>query len=102
MTESSLTINDERNWALFTHLASFAGFIMPFGNLIGPFVIWLIKKNQSDLVDQHGKTAINFQISLLIWFILCIPLLYSRRISCYPNTGDTRYRIRYHQHDSGQ
>ncbi|MCH2102604.1 MAG: DUF4870 domain-containing protein [Planctomycetes bacterium] len=40
-------------------LALFTGFI-------GPLVIWLIKKDESEYIDQHGREALNFQISLLL------------------------------------
>ncbi|GAA75271.1 hypothetical protein P20480_1739 [Pseudoalteromonas sp. BSi20480] len=35
---------DERTWAMLCHLSAFAGFIVPFGSIIGPLIIWLIKK----------------------------------------------------------
>src|SRR5690606_26002266 len=35
--------NEERQWALFTHLSALAGFIIPFGNLLGPLVMWQVK-----------------------------------------------------------
>lgn len=43
--------------------------VFPLGNVIGPFVFWLIKKPESELVDRHGKAALNFQISSTIYFI---------------------------------
>lgn len=42
---------------------------MPFGMILGPFIIWIIKKPESALVDRHGRAALNFQISMLIYFI---------------------------------
>ena len=76
MTDNTMSASDEKNWALFTHLATFSGFIIPLGSILGPLVIWLMKKNDSSFVDQHGKAAVNFQISLLIWIIICIPLCF--------------------------
>jgi len=66
----------ERTWAIFCHLSSFIAFVgVPFGNVLGPLVIWLIKKNEMPLVDAEGKEAVNFQISMTIYtiiaFILC-------------------------------
>ncbi len=43
--------------------------VFPLGNVIGPFVFWLIKKPESELVDRHGKAALNFQISSTIYMI---------------------------------
>ena len=66
----------ERTWATFCHLSALVAFIgIPFGNILGPLVIWLIKKNEMPLVDLEGKAALNFQISMTIYtlvaFILC-------------------------------
>jgi uncharacterized Tic20 family protein len=70
------TTNEERNYAMFTHLAAFSGYVVPFGNVIGPLVVWLMKRHESWLVDDHGKRSLNFQISLMIWMLLCIPLMF--------------------------
>jgi len=61
---------DARMWAMFCHLAGLAAFvpILPaFGCIIGPLVIWLIKKEEFPFVDSHGKEALNFQISMFIY-----------------------------------
>lgn len=62
--------SEEKNWAVFAHLATFAGFIVPLGNIIGPLVIWLMKRDQSAFVDHHGKEALNFNISFTIYAIV--------------------------------
>jgi len=56
----------EKTLAMLCHLGALAGIIVPFGNIIVPLVIWLIKKNESALIDQNGKEALNFQITLSI------------------------------------
>ena len=76
MNEIVMRENDARNWGLFTHLASFAGYVFPLESVLGPLVIWLMKKNESSYVDQHGKASLNFQISLVIWSLICIPLCF--------------------------
>ena len=64
---------DARMWAMFAHLAGFA-FLLPvipgIGSIIGPLVIWLIKKDQYPFVDEQGKEALNFQITMLIYGIV--------------------------------
>lgn len=57
----------ERTWAMLCHLGAFAGFIVPFGHIIAPLVIWLIKKGDSALIDDQGKESLNFQISMTIY-----------------------------------
>ncbi|MFQ5707475.1 MAG: DUF4870 domain-containing protein [bacterium] len=56
-----------RNWAMLCHLAGLAGYIVPLGNILGPLAIWLIKKDELPLVDEQGKEALNFQISITIY-----------------------------------
>jgi len=63
------TKRDENMWAMFCHLSALAGFVIPLGNIIGPLVIWLIKKDEFPLVNDQGKEALNFQISMTIFFI---------------------------------
>jgi uncharacterized protein len=64
----------ERNWAMFCHLSAFTGFFFPFGGIIGPLICWLSRKDESQWVDQNGKQALNFQISILLYMVLAIPL----------------------------
>ena len=72
--QTSELSKDEKNWGMFCHLASFAGVIIPFGNIIGPLVIWLMKKDEYPFVDDQGKEALNFQITVAIAFIICFLL----------------------------
>ena len=61
----------ERNWGMFAHLSALSMFIgVPFGNIIGPLLIWLIKKDEFSFVAQEGKEALNFQISITIYYIV--------------------------------
>ena len=56
-----------RTWNMFCHLSALAGYIgVPFGNVIGPLIVWQIKKNEIPSVDAHGKAALNFQITVLL------------------------------------
>lgn len=70
-------IQGETTWAMFAHLAALAGFIgIPFGNVIGPLIVWLIKKDTMPLVDEHGKESLNFQISMTIWGLVAALLIF--------------------------
>ncbi|WDM02909.1 DUF4870 domain-containing protein [Alicyclobacillus cycloheptanicus] len=61
------------------HLAAFAGWFIPFGWILGPLIVWLIKRDEFPFVDEQGKEALNFHISLLIYgifaAILCLILI---------------------------
>jgi uncharacterized Tic20 family protein len=68
--------SDEKTWAMLCHLSGFLGYfvVIPFASIIGPLVVWLLKKDSSAFVDAHGKDAINFQITISIiyaftWFL---------------------------------
>ncbi len=65
---------DENMWGMFCHLSAFAGYIIPFGNIIGPLVIWLLKKDEYPLVDDQGKESLNFQISIAIYAVISLIL----------------------------
>ena len=64
---------DARMWAMFCHLVGLAA-ILPvvplFGGAIGALIIWQIKKDDFPFVDEHGKEALNFQISILIYALV--------------------------------
>jgi uncharacterized Tic20 family protein len=60
----------QKNIATFIHLSTFTRFIIPFGNFIAPIVLWSLNKEKSDYVDHHGKQAINFQMSILIYALI--------------------------------
>jgi uncharacterized Tic20 family protein len=56
-----------RTWNMLCHLSALAGFLgIPFGNVLGPLIVWLIKKNEFPSVDAHGKAALNFQLTVVI------------------------------------
>ena len=61
---------DARTWAMVCHIAAFAGFLIPFGSIIGPLVVWLLKKESHPFVDEQGREAVNFQITILLLFVL--------------------------------
>ena len=67
----------EKTNAMVCHLLSFLSFTgIPIGGVLGPLVMWIIKKDESPFVDECGKEAINFQISMLIYSLICIPLCF--------------------------
>jgi hypothetical protein len=67
---------DERMWASFCHLSAFAGLVVPLGNILGPLVVWLMKKDVYPLVDDQGKEALNFQINIIIFVVVAVLSLF--------------------------
>jgi uncharacterized Tic20 family protein len=76
MEENRVLSETERNWAMICHLSAFAGFFFPFGGIIGPLICWLSKKDESAWVDLNGKNSLNFQLSMLLYIVLAIPLFF--------------------------
>lgn len=68
---------DARMWAMFCHLAGLAGFIIPviLSGIIAPLIIWQIKKDDHPFIDENGKEALNFQISIGIYALVSILLI---------------------------
>ncbi len=70
--------NHNKNLAAAIHLSTLSKFFIPLGNFIIPLIFWTINKEKSDFIDTHGKQAINFQLSVLLYTIiigsLTIPL----------------------------
>ena len=61
---------DERKWAMLSHVLSFSGLVFPFGNILAPLIVWLLKREGLPLVDDQGKESLNFQISFTIYAVL--------------------------------
>jgi len=66
---------EERTYAMFCHLGALSGFVVPFGNIIVPLVLWLIKKDSSPFIDLNGRESLNFQISMLIYSLISVVLI---------------------------
>lgn len=66
-------------WAGLAHFSALASYLIPFGNFAGPLIVWWLKKDAMPFVDDQGKEALNFQITLLIIaaavaITLCTPI----------------------------
>ena len=62
--------HDEKNWAMACHLSALAGYLTFFGFFVGPLIVWLVKKDEYPLVDDQGKESLNFQLSLLLYYVV--------------------------------
>ncbi len=67
----------EKQWGMLVHLSALATFVLPVaGNIIGPLIIYLIKKDEFEFVNDQGKEVLNFQITWSILFALSIVLIF--------------------------
>jgi len=71
-----LPSKEERTWGMITHLSALSGFIIPFGNILGPLILWLIKREEMPFVNQQGKEALNFGISMTIYAAISYILVF--------------------------
>ena len=67
---------DERMWGMLCHLTAFSGLIIPFGWILGPLIVWLIKKDEMPFVDDQGKESLNFQLTMFIAFVISAILMF--------------------------
>ena len=99
--ENKTPVNkDENMWAMFCHLSALVGFVIPFGNIIAPLVmdmngiqnltgfvipfgniiapliIWTLKKDEYPHVNDQGKEAINFQLSITVYILISVVLVF--------------------------
>jgi uncharacterized Tic20 family protein len=81
MQENPLVKSDNerksRIWATLCHLTALLGLTgLPFGHLLGPFVVWLLKRNEYSFVNEQGKESLNFQITMTICTTIAILLMF--------------------------
>ncbi|HMB63577.1 MAG TPA: DUF4870 domain-containing protein [Eudoraea sp.] len=69
------TMRADRSLLVITHLTQLLHYVIGFGGLITPLIIWLTTKNTVEEMDEHGKSIINFQLSLLLYIVLSIPAI---------------------------
>ena len=70
---------DARMWAMFCHLGGLAGYVIPIivSGIIAPLIIWQLKREDAPFIDRNGKEAVNFQISIAIYELVSIPLIFA-------------------------
>ena len=68
---SARNITSVRTWTAFCHASALLGVFIHFpGHVLAPLIVWLLKRDESPEIDAHGKEALNFQISMLIYNIV--------------------------------
>ena len=66
---------DARTWGMICHLMALCGYVIPFGHILGPLIIWAIKKDEHEFVNDQGREAINFQLTMTIAVIIAMILI---------------------------
>lgn len=71
---SPVPSKEVRQWAMLCHFAAFFGLMFPFGSLLGPLILWQVKKDMDPFINDQGKEAMNFQITVAIAWVVCMVL----------------------------
>ncbi len=72
----SLQTAEQRQMGMFLHLSQLLGMVVPFAGLVVPIVLWQTQKEKIPALDAHGKMIVNFMISMLIYIVVSIPLMF--------------------------
>jgi len=75
INQKSIIMQENKQLIVLTHLSQLITLVIGFGSLLLPLIIWLTQRDRVYELDQHGKNIVNFQLSLLVYFIICIPLI---------------------------
>ncbi len=75
MTEPTPQLTPEsRTWGMLSHLLSLLGYVVGLGHILPPLIIYLSKKDQDEFVKDQARESLNFQITVLLMWIVCLPL----------------------------
>lgn len=70
---------DVNVWSMYIHLSQFCGYVAPVAGFVVPIILWQIKKNESEIIDKHGKIVLNWILSefilILAGVLLCIVII---------------------------
>ncbi len=67
---------DVNTWGLFLHLSQFMTYILPLAGLIVPLVLWQVKKDESAIIDRHGKIVMNWILTEFVLLLIIAPLCF--------------------------
>lgn len=70
------TVRETRQWAMLVHLSQFGYLVFPLAGIVLPILLWQLKKNELPGIDAHGRVVLNWSISVIIYAIICIPLIF--------------------------
>jgi uncharacterized Tic20 family protein len=66
-------VAQERNWAMAAHLSALVAVAgLPFGHVLGPLVVYLVKGHESEFVGEHARASLNYQITISLLAILAV------------------------------
>jgi len=75
INQKATAMRQDNQLIVITHLSQLVTLVTGFGSLIIPLILWATQKEKVYNMDEHGKNIVNFQLSLIVYFIICIPLI---------------------------
>lgn len=65
----------DKQLLVITHLSQLLDLVSGIGGFLVPLILWAIKKDEVEGMDEHGKAILNFRISMFLYVLLCIPMI---------------------------
>ena len=67
---------NERTWGMLAHLSALAGVVVwLLGCILGPLIVWIVRRDQSAFVAEHAREALNFNITVVLAALACMVLM---------------------------
>jgi uncharacterized Tic20 family protein len=76
IVQQQTALREDKQLLVLTHLSQLLDYVTGFGGFIVPLILWITNKERVIGMDEHGKSILNFQISLFVYAILCIPAVF--------------------------
>jgi uncharacterized Tic20 family protein len=74
--ENQTYMREDKQFLMITHLSQLLNYLTGFGGLIVPLILWSINKDKIISLDRQGRDIVNFQISLFLYSLISIPLIF--------------------------
>jgi len=75
-TVEEMELTDANTWSMWIHLSQYCAYAVPIAGIIVPIVLWQLKKDESEIIDLHGKIVVNWLITSFIMLTACIVLYF--------------------------
>ena len=76
MNTNDIYMREDNQFLMLTHLSQLLNYLTGFGGLIVPLILWAVNKDTIASLDSQGRAIINFQISLFLYSLISIPLIF--------------------------
>lgn len=76
LLNTHLAKREDKQLLVLTHLSQLLDYVTGFGGFIVPLILWIVNKDRVVEMDRHGKSILNFQISIFIYVLLSVPAIF--------------------------